>query len=615
MAILFAFREDRFGFRFKIGDHALLGRSPECDLILFDRAASRRHAEIIKTEEGFILKDLGSTNGVLFNGNPLFGQTPLKKNDEIVVGQEIFLFDPDLDVAVGPEGTVLIVGEVETEPEGMMTVSSQTDLTTLDRSCLAPLYQVASALANRPKRNRVLKQVSYALSKIFRASSLILLWPESMETERLSSLLARPNDRRLALPRPLVDLVLSEKQTVLWPRVISSIDYIQGERLIEFADFSAMAMPLQAYDDKWGLLYVESDNHAYTVKELNFFSALGNLIASSLANAVLINQLDQRIAQDEEKLSSGSDFIGDDDQIKALLGTAYQIGMTDSRMLLTGEVGTGKEVLARRIHAQSPRRRAPFISINCSAYSAGQIERALFGEEAGAISEEGIPGALELADGGTIFIKHINDLSLSGQVELLRTLEEGLTYRVGSNAPRPVNVRTIASTSVDLDHLVNQGEFREDLYRRLSMVVLELPPLRAIKGDIALLANHFLSRFAREKGLPVPELDPAALESLAAYPWPGNVGELKNVMERLIMFAGRDRICVEDLTPDIRFAMEAFRSFDGGPQAGALGETERILIRRAFSRSNGAISLAADILGLTETALEELMRLYDISVK
>jgi len=612
MPVLFAFRDDRFGFQFEIGERAVLGRSPECELILFDRATSRFHAEIFKADGRYFLKDLDSTNGTLHNETPVKGQVPLKKNDEIRVGQEIFLFDPDLNVAVGREGAVLIAGEVDEKPDGLVTVSAEPDLTALDRAGLASLYRVAAALAHRPQVSRVIKQSAYALSKLFGATRIALLWPEAIQNERLSTLMLRPEEQRLVLPRPLARLVLDEDQAVLWPSVIAELSFIKGNRALKSETRPCLAAPLKAPGQLRGLLYLDSRNRAYTQKDLNFLTALAGLIGSAVENAYALEQLNHRLSREEAEISTGSDFIGDDPRIKMLLATAGQVAQGGARILLTGEVGTGKEVLAKRIHALSPRKRGPFVSINCAALSPSQIESQLFGQEAGSLTEEGLIGLLEEADGGTFFLQNVDHLPLSVQVDLLRVIEEGVIYRVGSTRPRPVNFRAVSSTNIDLGPAVQNGEFREDLFHRLSEVTLAVPPLREIRDDIVVLAKYFLAASARARGLKAPELDPAAAECLRAYPWPGNVGELKNVMERMVMFAPGDRIVLDDLPLEIRFAAEAFRTAEGERLPDSLIEAEKSLIRRALARSGGDEEEAAQILGLSQSYLQQKIRQYEI---
>lgn len=614
MPVLFAFREDRFGFRFEVGERAVLGRSPECELILFDQATSRYHAEISKSDEGYFLNDLGSTNGTFHNEAPVNEPVLLKKNDEIKVGQEIFLFDPDLDVAVGREGVVLIAGEVEADPEGLVTHSAKPDMASLNRVNLAPLFKVAMAMAKRPQFSRSLKQAAYAVGKLLGATRMALLWPESAAAERLTAILVRPVGQRGILPRPLVDLVLGEGRAVLWPFILTELTFNKGERTLMDAPGPAMAVPLDTQSHSRGLLYIESRTRTYTEKDLNFMTALADLISSALLSAHLIGQIDHRLTREEEELRSGSDFIGEDKTIKTLLATAAQVALTDARILITGEMGTGKEVLAKRIHALSPRRRASFIFINCAALPQGRIESALFGQEAGTLAEEGTAGLLEEADGGMVFFQNVDHLPLSVQVDLLRTIEEGVIYRVGSSRPRPINFRVVSSSNVDLGPLVENEEFREDLFHRLSEVTLDMPPLREIKDDIIVLTRHFLAQAARERGIPVPQLDPGAAECLRAYPWPGNVSELENLVKTLVMFSTGDKIFLDDLPQEIRLFGEAFQTAEGERAPDSLIEVEKTLIRRALARTRGDAERAAQILGLNPTELEQQITRYDIAL-
>ena len=612
MPYLFAYRDDRFGFRFEIGDSALLGRSPECDLILFDRASSRQHAQIYQTENGYVLKDLGSTNGTLHNEVRVSEEITLKRNDEIRVGQEIFLFDPALEVAVGREGAVLMVGDLDQPGNNPITQPGEVDLAGLDRSALSPLYQIASALANRPNQTRVLKQAAYVTVKIFSSSRLCLLWPQAGDQSRFGALLLKPEGQRLAVPKAMVDLVIQQSRAVIWPTVLNKLDFSKGERRLDQAERTAMCVPLKAGAEQHGLLYVESGSRGYTEKDLNLLTALGQLLGNALTNAALIDQLDYRLAQEKESIVEGGDFIGNDPQITALLGITQQVAETDSRILLTGEVGTGKESLAKRVHSLSSRRSGPFISLNCSSYAPAQLESVLFGQETDAMNEEGSPGLIEMADGGTIYIRHIDHLPLASQVNLLRTLEEGVVYRIGSSTARPINIRTITSTSADLTIMVEEGEFRGDLYQRLTQVILTLPPLREIRRDIPMLANLFVSLAARDRGMDIPDLDPAVLECLTAYSWPGNVGELKNLMERLAMFAPQNKIQVEDLPPDIRNAAQAFRLEEEEVEP-LLADSEKSMIRRAVARAEGSIRGAASILGISEADLSRRIRYYKIA--
>src|SRR5205823_846630 len=218
--------------------------------------------------------------------------------------------------------------------------------------------------------------------------------------------------------------------------------------------------------------------------------------------------------------------------------------------LLVGETGTGKELLARAIHDRSPDREKPYQVVDCTRFPEGMIESELFGHVKGAFTGAVADkmGLLELADGGTVFLDEISDLPMSLQAKLLRVLEEGEVRAVGGTRSKKVDVRFIAATNQDLEERVNRGEFRKDLFYRLNVVTLRVPPLRDRVEDIPLLARHFLTQFAREFGKPVTDLHPSAVTDLVAYKWPGNIRELRNVIERAVMLCSGERLSSKELS-------------------------------------------------------------------
>jgi Nif-specific regulatory protein len=228
---------------------------------------------------------------------------------------------------------------------------------------------------------------------------------------------------------------------------------------------------------------------------------------------------------------------------------AARVAPTDSTVLLLGESGTGKDLLARDIHRLSPRSRGPFIKATCAAIPEGLLESDLFGHEKGSFTGATAPkeGRFELADGGTIFLDEIGDMSLSTQVKLLRVLQEREFERVGSSVTRKVDVRVVAATNRNLERAIAAGQFREDLYYRLNVVSITLPPLRERRQDTLPLIRHFLEKVSKKNARPVPEMDREAMDALLAHSWPGNVRELENAVEHAVIMAAGDRITLRDL--------------------------------------------------------------------
>ena len=275
-------------------------------------------------------------------------------------------------------------------------------------------------------------------------------------------------------------------------------------------------------------------------------------------------------------------------------------------VLITGETGTGKELLARAIHYNGPRREAPFVDINCAAIPEQLLESELFGHEKGAFTDarSAKPGLFEMANGGTLFLDEIGHLALPLQGKLLRALEERQVRRVGGTRSTPIDVRVVAATHVDLAAAVRKGRFREDLYYRLNVVPLELPPLRARREDIAGLARHFLARFAREYGLAEPSLTAAAERALRAHPWSGNIRELRNVLERAILLADQPAIDARDLA----LGDGTTAAQEGGlPFPASLAAITRAAVDEMLKLCDGNKSDAARRLGISRPRLQRLL--------
>ncbi len=317
----------------------------------------------------------------------------------------------------------------------------------------------------------------------------------------------------------------------------------------------------------------------------------------------------ERLLRSHQQLTAqaaaGVQLIGQSAAIQAIRKTVERLAATDLPVLILGESGTGKEVVARALHYCGPRADRPFVAVNCAALTESLLESELFGYEKGAFTDarETRPGKFEVADGGTLFLDEIGDMSLAGQAKLLRVLEQKVVSRVGGNEEIPVDVRVIAATNTDLEKAVRERRFREDLYYRLNVVALELPPLRERPEDIIPLAEHFLAEFAQQAGRPPLQLTAEAKRRLQNYAWPGNVRELRNLMERFAFLSPGPQIEAED----VGFLLTSERDTDLS-LAAATRQFQQEYIRRAIKRAGGNMSEAAKLLGLHRANLYRKMK-------
>ena len=310
-------------------------------------------------------------------------------------------------------------------------------------------------------------------------------------------------------------------------------------------------------------------------------------------------------------------IIGESPAMQEVFDRVRRAVAVNSTVLIQGESGTGKELVARHIHFEGPRKKKPFIVVNCAAIPDTLVESELFGHEKGAFTGAEISrqGKFEVADGGTLFLDEIGDMRLDSQAKLLRVLQDGVVERVGASTTRQVDVRVIAATNRDLRKVVDQGDFREDLYFRLEVLPVRLPPLRERMDDLPLLVNHFREKLSRRLGKPAPTVSPDAIEAMKRYRWPGNVREVENTLEQLFILTDSPVIRAKDLPEKLRTRAPEKGEYELPAGGVVLEDLEEELIRQALNRSGGSIKEAAELLGLTYKTLQYRLKKHDIDRK
>lgn len=337
-------------------------------------------------------------------------------------------------------------------------------------------------------------------------------------------------------------------------------------------------------------------------------------LAKPFTDAELLDVVRQAVERLRRRRPSGAEvpvapddwgLLGCSSAMQAVVRKITKAAQSSATVLILGESGTGKELVARAIHYSSCRRAAPFVPVNCGGIPEGLLESELFGARKGAFTgaHESRAGFFQTADGGSIFLDEIAELSMSMQTALLRVLQDKAVFMVGSRQPRKVDVRIVAATNKDVDNLVSKGTLREDLYYRINVIPITIPPLRERGGDIPLLIRHFAARFSAELDKPAPRFSARVLQNLQTYPWPGNVRELENVIQRLVLMADSDTIDAADLPALMRFTA-ARRTSPLRTLSAVQGEH----IRQVLDAVGGNKSRAAAILGIDRKTLREKLR-------
>ena len=408
-------------------------------------------------------------------------------------------------------------------------------------------------------------------------------------------------------------------QTLLSADATGDERFQSHQSVVDLGILSLVCVPLRAgFSDRIvGSLYLDNrrSRGVFTPQDVGFLEGLAGIASLALSHLRTLDGLREEnvtLRREVRRRYQFPEIIGDSSPMQDLFFRIRQLLEDDSTVLIMGETGTGKEVVARAIHFNGPRRDHPFLGLNCAALSETLLESELFGHARGAFTNayEDKPGLLEAAGEGTVLLDDVGQTSPAVQSKLLRVLQEREVRRVGAVQSIPVRARILCSTNENLREKADHGGFREDLYYRLSVIPLEVPPLRDRRADIPLLAGHFLQRFCREKGKRVL-LGEAALDLLGRYDWPGNVRQLEHEVERLVVFAPEGAtVLPHDLSEEIRLAAGYTTDEAAAPRSlrGALAGYERFLVQQALDLEGGNVTRAAERLGLTRQGLQQKIK-------
>lgn len=609
-----------------------LGRANDNSLILKDDLCSRNHAELSWQDGQWLIQDLSSLNGVSVNGEKIKSQTALQPLDEIILGRSVFLFvtniDQLADVSPTSSGAIKdleIVRRLERSqflsPNQSTTLSPEEALPPADRldhkDALAILYKLAVEMAEVDHPRHLAQMTLQALMRATPAEvGAILSVEQGSEPATLAYLTRFPGKPTYhKVSRFVTQEVLSSGEAVLAENV-SKDSILRGrDSVTELRVASLIAAPIRSNGSSLGVLHLFSTalDKSLNPNDLEFALAAAHQLGIVWANVRVRSGLTVEIKALKDQLRVESELIGTSRAIQAIEEQIGRVSSSRATVLIRGESGVGKELVARAIHFNSPRRAGPFVCLNCAAVPETLLERELFGHEKGAFTgaTDRTVGKFEAASGGTLFLDEIGEMPLSTQAKLLRILEGQPFERLGGTSSIVADVRVVAATNRPLERAVQAGEFRKDLYYRLQVVEIEVPPLRERADDVPALAKHFLTRFSREVGRKVSGFTAEAMNKLKKHNWPGNVRELRNAIERAVVLGSADKIDENDvwLSPlELTGSERDPATFS--PRSLAEVEAESIELTLDYTGWNK--SQTASILGIERSTLDRKIKQYGI---
>jgi transcriptional regulator with GAF, ATPase, and Fis domain len=602
-----------------------LGRAPSNQVVLSDYHLSGEHGQIFREDDRYIYRDLKSTNGsrVRRNGSEISlddgtHETMLVDGDELVLG------DPTQPVVLRCRV------KIEDDGRGKQEIIAKRDLSELpevqgkiERERGAALYNVAKKLGRRGlDLPSVFDGVADAVFEQVTKAGYVAI--DLADDGRMNTVFTKSQSgARPYVSRSVVRAVQREKGALIIRDVQAELPASSQDTKMAITG-GIIGVPLWDGETIRGVIQVGSERGVFLGGDLDLVTAVANMATLAIENARLVQRL--RLAEEklrgEVKYLKGreekrrfSDIIGESSAMAEIFKQLEKVIDTRATVCIEGETGTGKEVIASAIHYQGKRRDKLFVAQNCAAVPENLLESELFGHKKGAFTgaDHDKKGLFEIADGGTLFLDEIGEMTLNLQAKLLRVLQEGEIRPVGATASKSIDVRIICATNRSLEKEVEKGAFRQDLFYRLRVFPIRLPPLRERREDVPLLVEHFLRKYTAEMNKPVAGVTPEALDQLASYSWPGNIRELENEVQRLVIQCDNEGfITPELLAPSVRKVEGLLGRV--APKKGTLKdmmeEVERWLLVEALREHGGNKTKTAETLGITREGLHKKLAKY-----